>query len=120
MSVEHTDTCLTYQCFSMSTMTIRNLKGPRYSYLQGIQAQRRCSPLFIDFQRLQTQVDLDVAPDYHQFVKPEDEMWLHQISNKTRALAYSDRAQFLSDFEAIRANCSGLQHPRLRTIRRTR
>ena len=67
--------------------------------------------MFIDFQRLQTQVDLDVAPDYNQFVKPEDEMWLHQISNKTRALAYSDRTQFLADFEAIRANCLAYNTP---------
>ena len=28
--VEYTYTRLTYQCFSMSTMAIRNLKGPRY------------------------------------------------------------------------------------------
>ena len=108
MSAEYTDTCLTHHC---CTIKIEDRNSPRHVYLQGIQAQRRCSPLFIDFQRLQTQVDLDVAPDYHHFVKPEDEMWLHQISNKTRALAYSDRTQLLSDIEAIRGNCLAYNTP---------
>lgn len=38
-------------------------------------------------------------------------MWLHQISNKLRNLAYSDRNQLLADFQAIRANCVAYNSP---------
>ena len=54
---------------------------------------------------MQTRVPPDLAPDYHEFVRPEEEMWLHQISDKLRNAAYATRDQFLADFVAIQTNC---------------
>lgn len=75
---------------------------------QKLTAGPELNPMFI---YLQTQVDLTVAPDYHEFVKQEEEMWLHLIANKLRSLSYSDAASFLRDFEAIQRNCAAYNVP---------
>ena len=52
-----------------------------------------------------------MAPDYHEFVKQEDEMWLGLINNKLRSLSYSNAADFLKDFETIQRNCAAYNTP---------
>jgi len=60
---------------------------------------------------VQTQVDIAYVPDYLEFVAPENEMWLHHISTKLRALAYSSVEQFLADFRLMVANCQAYNSP---------
>jgi len=59
----------------------------------------------------QTQVDIAYVPDYLEFVAPENEMWLHHISTKMRALAYSTIEQFLADFQLMVTNCEAYNSP---------
>ena len=59
----------------------------------------------------QTQVDIAYVPDYLEFVAPENEMWLHHISTKMRALAYSTIDQFLADFRLMVTNCEAYNSP---------
>jgi hypothetical protein len=54
---------------------------------------------------VQHQVNILEVPDYLEFVRPEDEMWLKLIETKIRKLAYSTREQFLGDFRQMVANC---------------
>jgi len=52
-----------------------------------------------------------VAPDYHVFVDPKDEMWLELIAEKLRALAYSSVDQYLADFTQMVTNARAYNSP---------
>ena len=60
---------------------------------------------------MQNQVDHEMVPDYSDWVNPSNEMWLQRIAQKTRALEYSEQAQFKADVETIRANCHSYNQP---------
>lgn len=59
----------------------------------------------------QAQVRKNIAPDYNEFVKPVDEMWLDKMSGKIKGLKYSTAAAFKEDVDQIHSNAVAYNSP---------
>ena len=57
------------------------------------------------------QVRKTVVPDYNEWVKPEDEMWVEKIRGRLSKHAYSTAAEFMSDLDQIRVNAEAYNSP---------
>lgn len=60
---------------------------------------------------LQTEVSKQRAPDYNNFVKPEDEMDISKIDRKIKNGRYSSGAELRADLYQIYANAEAYNSP---------
>lgn len=57
------------------------------------------------FALVQDPVSMRCVPDYHDFVKEEDAIWLNKIKSKVNRSQYTSLEAFLADFRQLTANC---------------